>query len=115
MIFIEYNTEEYNQNKKQKISLVFIDTIPDMVISEKPIPIVLGLFISGRKFKYLSCFYYTILFCRSQNITLSSALCFVMKIQNKRELGQIVLNHSSDFDFQDFMNLYRTTLVNHIY
>ena len=30
-----------------------------------------------------------------------------MKIPNKRELPQIVLNHSSDIDFQDFMNLYK--------
>ena len=30
-----------------------------------------------------------------------------MKIPNKRELQQIVFNHSSDFDFQDFMNFYK--------
>ena len=30
-----------------------------------------------------------------------------MKIPNKRELQQITLNHSSDIDFQDFMNLYK--------
>ena len=29
-----------------------------------------------------------------------------MKIPNKRELQQIAFNHSSDIDFQDFMNLY---------
>ena len=29
-----------------------------------------------------------------------------MKIPNKRVLQQIVFNHSSDIDFQDFMNLY---------
>ena len=30
-----------------------------------------------------------------------------MKIPNKRELQQIVFNHLSDIDFQDFMNLYK--------
>ena len=30
-----------------------------------------------------------------------------MKISSKRELQQIVFNHSSDTDFQDFMNLYK--------
>ena len=30
-----------------------------------------------------------------------------MKIPNKRELQQIASNHSSDSDFQDFMNLYK--------
>ena len=30
-----------------------------------------------------------------------------MKIPNKRELQQIAFNHSSDIDFQDFINLYK--------
>ena len=29
-----------------------------------------------------------------------------MKLSNKRELQQIGFNHSSDTDFQDFLNLY---------
>ena len=32
---------------------------------------------------------------------------FIMKIPNKRELQQIVFNHSSDVDFKNFMNLYQ--------
>ena len=30
-----------------------------------------------------------------------------MKFPNKRELKQIAVNHSSDIDFKDFMNLYK--------
>ena len=30
-----------------------------------------------------------------------------MKNQNKRELQQVAFNHSSDNDFQDFINLYK--------
>ena len=30
-----------------------------------------------------------------------------MKIPNQRALQQIAYNHSSDIDFQDFMNLYK--------
>ena len=30
-----------------------------------------------------------------------------MKIPNKRELQQIALNHLSDIDFKDFMNIYK--------
>ena len=29
-----------------------------------------------------------------------------MKIFNKRELQQIAINHSSDVDFRDFVNIY---------
>ena len=31
----------------------------------------------------------------------------IMKIPNKKELQQIAFNHSSDIDFQEFMNLYK--------
>ena len=30
-----------------------------------------------------------------------------MKINNKRELQNIATNHSTDFDYKDFMNIYR--------
>ena len=30
-----------------------------------------------------------------------------MKIQNKREFQQIALNHSSDIDFKDFIEIYK--------
>ena len=31
-----------------------------------------------------------------------------MKIPNKQDLQQIPFNHSSDIEFKDFMNLYKT-------
>ena len=34
-----------------------------------------------------------------------------MKIPNKRKLQQIAFNHSSDNDFQDFMNLYQKSTI----
>ena len=37
-----------------------------------------------------------------------------MKIPNKQELQQIAFNHSSDIDFQEFINLYKNILQNHI-
>ena len=32
---------------------------------------------------------------------------FIMKIENKRELQQIALNHSSDIDSKDFIKIYK--------
>ena len=34
-----------------------------------------------------------------------------MKIPNKRELQQITFNHSSDINFQDFVNLYKKCIA----
>ena len=46
-------------------------------------------------------------FAGPKNIRLNSTHYFVMKTPNKRELQQIVFNHSSDVDFQDVMDLYK--------
>ena len=32
---------------------------------------------------------------------------FLMEITNKRELQQVVINHSSDTDFKDFIKIYK--------
>ena len=43
------NIEEYNPNKKCKISIVFDDVIADMLSNKNLNPIVTELFIKGRK------------------------------------------------------------------
>ena len=42
-----------------------------------------------------------------EDVRLNSTLFFIMKIPNKIEIQQIALNHSSDIDFKDFMNIYK--------
>ena len=64
-----------------------------------------------KKIKCLSYFYHTILFPAPKNIRLNSTHYFAMKIPNRRELQQIAFNHSSDIDFQDFMDLYKRCTV----
>ena len=43
------NNEEYNQNKKRSILIVFDDMIADMLNNKKLNPVVTELFIRGRK------------------------------------------------------------------
>ena len=40
-----------------------------------------------------------------KDVRLNSTHFLIMKIPNKRELQQTVLNHSSDIDFNDFINI----------
>ena len=42
-----------------------------------------------------------------KDIRLNSTYFFIMKIPNKRELQQMALNHSSNIDVKDFMNIYK--------
>ena len=98
--------EKYNAHKKRKILFVF-DMIADMLSHKKLNPIVTELFTSGRKLNISHVFIKQSYFVVLKNIRLNSTHYFVMKIPNKRELQQIVFNHSSDIDFQDFMNLFK--------
>ena len=70
-------------------------------------PVVTELFIRRKKLNISLVFITQSYFAVSKGIRLNSTHCFVMKILNKKELQQIAFNHSSDIDFQDFMNLYK--------
>ena len=101
------NIEEYNPNKKRKILIVFDDMIADMLSNKKLNPILTKLFIRGRKLNIYLVFITQSYFAIPKNIRLNSTQYFVMKIPSKRKLQQVVFNHSSDVDFQNFMNLYK--------
>ena len=46
-------------------------------------------------------------FVETKNIRQHYTHYFIMKIANKRELQQTIVNHLSDIDFKDFMNIYK--------
>ena len=101
------NIEDYNPIKKRKVLIVFDDMIADMINNNKLNPIVTELFIRGRKLNISIDFITQSYFKVPKDVRLNSTHFFIMKIPNKRELQQIVLNHSSDIDFKDFMNIYK--------
>ena len=100
------NIEDYNPIKKRKVIIIFDDMIADMISNNKLNPIVTELFIRGRKFHISIVFITQSYFKVPKDVRLNSTHFFIMKIPNKRELQQIALNHSSDIDFKDFMNIY---------
>ena len=114
--FIEYsndmqdvykNIEEYNVDKELKILIVFDDMIVDMINNKKLHSIVTELFIRGRKLNTSLVSIIQSYFKVPENVKLNSTHFFIMKILNKRELQQIVLNHSSDVNFKDFFKIYK--------
>ena len=100
------NIEDYNPIKKRKALIVFDDMIADM-INNKLNPIVTELFIRGRKRNISIVFITQSYFKVPKDVRLYSTHFFITKIPNKRELQQIALNHSSNIDFKDFMNIYK--------
>ena len=78
-----------------------------MISNNKLNPIVTELFIRGRKVNISIVFITQSYFKVPKDVRLNSTHFFFMKILNKRELQQIALNHSSDVNFKDFMNIYK--------
>ena len=101
------NIEDYNPTKKRKVLIIFDDMLVDMINNNKLNPIVTELFIRGRKLNISIVFITQSYFKVPKDVRLNSTHFFVMKIPNKRELQQTKLNHSSDIDFKDFMNIYK--------
>ena len=104
---VHKNIEDYNPIKKRKVLIIFDDMIADMINNNKLNPIVTELFITGRKLNISIVFITQSYFKVPKDVRLNSTHFFIMKIPNKTELRQIALNHSSDIDFKDFMNIYK--------
>ena len=100
------NVEDYNPIKKRKLLIVFDDMIADMISNNNLNPIVTELFIRGRKLNISIAFITQSYFKVPKDVRLNSTHFFIMKTPNKSEIQQIALNHSSDIDFKDFMNIY---------
>ena len=78
-----------------------------MINNNKLNPVVIDLFIRGRKLNTSIVFIMQSDFKVPKDVRLNSTQFFITKIPNKRELQQIASNHSSDIDFKDFMNIYK--------
>ena len=72
--------------------------INDMVSNKELSPIVIELFIRGRKLNLSLVFFMLLYFAVPKNIRLNSKNYFLVKIPDKRKLQQIAFNHSSDID-----------------
>ena len=102
-----YEKKRLQSNKKTYLIKIVFDMIADMISNNKLNPIVTELFIRCRKLN-ISIVFITQSYCKvPKDVRLNSTHFFIMKIPNKRELQQIALNHSSDIDFKDFMNIYK--------
>ena len=68
-------------------------------------PIVTELLIRGRKLNISIVFIMQSYFKVPKEVRLNTTHFYFMKITIKGGLQQIAINHSSDIDFKDFMNI----------
>ena len=99
--------EDYNSTKKRKVLIVLDGMIADMEPNKKVNPIVTKLFLKERKLNISLVFISQSFLKVPKTIRLNTTQDFIMKIPTRRELEQIVSNHSYDTDFKDFMKRYK--------
>ena len=87
--------------------IVFNDTIADMMTNKKCQAIIKELFIRCRKLNILLVFITQSYFSIPKDVRLNSKHHLIMKIDNKKELQNIAINHAAFIDYEDFVKIYR--------
>ena len=114
--FIEYsnamndvyqNIDNYNPNRNRKILIVFDDMIADIMTNKKFQSIIKELFIRCRKINISLVFITQSYVFVPKDVRLNSTHYLIMKINKKRELQNIAINHSADIDYKYFIKIYR--------
>ena len=84
--------------------------IADMLSNKKLNPIIIELFIWGRKLNISLVFITQSYFAVRKYIRLNCTHYFIMKIPNKWELKEIASQNSFDIDIQDFIDVKKNVL-----
>ena len=101
------NIDDYNLSRKRKILIVSDDMIVVIMSNKKFQTTIKELFIRCRKLNISLVFITQSYFSVPKDVRLNSTHYLIMKINNKRELQNIAINHSADIDYKDFMKIYR--------
>ena len=81
--------------------------IADIISNKKFQAIIKELFIRCRKLNISLVFITQSYFSVPKDVRLNSTHYLIMKINNRRELQNISINHSADINYQDFIEIYR--------
>ena len=101
------NNNDYNPIRKRKKLIVSDKMIAEIMNNEKFKGIIKEIFIRCRKLNISLVFITQFYFSVPKDVRLNSTHYLIMKINNKRELQNIAINHSADIDYQDFIKIYR--------
>ena len=114
--FVEYsnamndvyeNIDNYNPNRKRKVLILFDDMVAGIMTNKRFQLIIEDLFIRCRKSNISLVFITQSYFSVPKVVRLNLTHYLIMKINNKRELQNIAINHSADIDYKNFIEMYR--------
>ena len=101
------NIDDYNPSRKRKVLIMFDGIIADIMTNKKFQAIIKELFIICRKLNISLVFITQFYFSVPKDVRLNSTHYLIMKINNRKELQNIAINHSADIDYNDFVRIYR--------
>ena len=105
---VSENIDNYKPKRhKKKVLIVFDDMIADIMANKKFQIIIKELFIRCRKINISLVFITQSYSSVPKDVRLNTTHYFIMKINNKKKLENIAINHSADIDYQDFKKIYR--------
>ena len=97
----------YNPKRDKKVLIVFDDMIADIMTNKKFQSIIKELFIRCRKLNVSLVFITQSYFSVPKDVRLNWTQHLIRKINNKRELQNIAINHYADIDYHYFIKNYR--------
>ena len=101
------NIEDYNKKRRRKVLAIFDDMISHVLFDKKAQQILKDLSIRCRKLNISICFLTQAYFSVPKYVRLNCTHYILFKLNNKRELQNIAINHSADIDYKDFIKIYR--------
>ena len=99
--------EDYNRKRKRKILIIFDDMINHVMSDKKAQQILKDIFIRCKNLNISLCFLTQSYFSVPKDVRLNFSHYILFKLNNKRELQNIAINHSADIDYKDFIKIYR--------
>ena len=102
------NIEGYNKKRKRKGLIVFDDMISHVMSNKKAQQVLKDLFIRCRKISISLCFLTQSYLSVPKHVRLNCTHYIIFKLNNKRELQNIAINHLADIDYKNFVNIYRS-------
>ena len=99
------NINDYNSNRKRKILINFDDMIADIMTNKRFQSIIKELFIRCRKLNISLVFITQSYLSVPKDARLNSTHYLIMRIDNRRELQNIAIDHSARIDYKDFIKI----------
>ena len=93
MIFMK-TLKIMTKREKGKFLIVFNDMISHVMLDKKAQKVLKDLFIRCRKLNISLCFLTQSYFSLTKDVRLNCTHCIIFKLNNKRELQNIAINHS---------------------